>query len=84
MKPKQTLLFASKTCFYCLMVLLVSLLKSPSFAQSFIYAKGMANTDTMGGVIKGNSIKVDNLGKLLVTGIFQETADFDPGQELQT
>jgi len=72
MKQRQTLLFASKTCFYCLMVLLVSLLKSPSFAQSFIYAKGMSNTDTLGGVVVGNSIKVDNMGNTYVTGNFRK------------
>jgi hypothetical protein len=53
------LLFDGLTCFF---------IKSPSFAQSFIYAKGMSNTDTLGGVVVGNSIKVDNMGNTYVTG----------------
>ena len=46
-----------------------------SNAQTFQWAKSMGGTDLDGGF----SIAVDGSGNVYTTGIFQGTADFDPG-----
>jgi hypothetical protein len=64
-----------KTSIYTILILIFSFICNIINAQSFVWAKSVGGNLAQ----QGYAIAVDTSGNVYTTGIFDDTADFDPG-----